>query len=1693
MEEKIDDSCCSLYKISQIADQQIIYLDFNGESAVYRNNDLGITIDIEVEDSGLSNEQKNYILSKLAEIYADSGVVFTAESPADTNEYSTIYVGKSGSFAEYGSFSGISETVDHNNVRKNDNAFVLLDSTDRVAEIIYAISHETGHLLGCIDHGGEGLNAYQCNIYYSKTLSGTISESVNVGSCRRIPYMPCYCHEDVYLFGYADNVTVNSGGSLKIHGVTVQNITVNPGGHFTACCDCVATGIKENGGYVSDSGGDITFAANTFSGIVFENSYATVHTPTTANNITLNESGVLYVFGGTVNNTTINDGGSISCYNGYVNNITVNPGGVIEGYLGSAVIKENGGYVDIVLHDGITFLPNSISNMTLNDNKMVSVHNGTTANNITVNDGVLWVKDGIVDGVILNGGYCHVGFNSHVLGVADRGGTVCNATVNSGGSLAIINDYGLVKGIHLKSGASFSFSGGTVSGKVQIEDGAFVDIDTDETTLDFRVSEHSCSAGYLLNDFSYFDGANISITVAENQKSGIYKLAQNADLAPQTISVYCEETMIAPKQYTWDPDPDSYWDPQWPGYMEFTCADVKYRLYNENGDLYLEVNNKDNLKDVNREKRETVIELPVDAFEGTGLTYTISKNPSWLKIDPSTGKFSGTVGRISDTATGYGKTTFTVIASDADGGKYSRDLELLVIPDLIYNDRKIFNHSLTDLIAEALDKFDPDESSEIFNLSLYSNIGYSFCGVDMLFSDIAVAASETEDSYEFKLKSRLELSLFDFGNAKSQVIIDVGSDTESEKYIKVSTPKDFGSLQFDLVGEMKFTNIVFANGFKLKQGTISVNTEEKTWGGSAELEFAFLKDATISGTFEVSDGKVDSIEVGVSDLNIALGTSGFFLNSISGGLNNISTPKQISLDGKMEFSFGPEIFNNALLSLKVEGSMSKTTLSGSAELTVLNDFIGGGDIDFSLDMTENIAQLSGYFDILGITTVDTVMTVTDKGINLAGTSMVDYSGFGLNYTVSSNVLLQYSLQYNAENHLLIWGEINLFGMQRSIGVKVGFDRSYSLLFGEELIAEIPSAAADSRRNTIQRRRWQIDKTGILILAISGENVSDYTVRANNKDISYQIIQSDDSGNVTLALRVNAGDTIDFSCTTDYEVDICAYQDNSLTSGITTSYSSEQRTVDLQLTTGVLPDNAVVTFYYDNDRYGHDGILLGSSSDGKFHWDIPNITEGDLYFYAVVSGEDTIPAYSSYSEDPVSVEIKQTGTYVSNSGCYYFGKDTLWTSYLYMDSNDFLEVDGGTLQDAYISNGDVILTSGTAIRTSFSVCGTISVDRNFKLIDCEFECEASCNNTYFFNDLSAFNDCTIRIESQGMKDIKFAQNLGSFNGTIDVDISDDKWYKFTLTRDNYVWMDFNQYIRLTEDVFGGYSISTCMFEVSENAIVWENDSADTLPRSGSEYFVASDKTTVFCAVSDGIWGNRYSAKYSGSADIEAHVELEGKNRICDIFVGKKDYNTLLLTDDENGDALFLDDIFSDSCDDIGKTFGRLHLIDQIYAGSGDDIIDLTSSKFDYYLEMKTIIYGGDGNDTIWANNCSNIIFGDAGDDSIAGGSQNDRIIGGAGNDVMHGGGGYDNFYFGGDWGNDIVEQVAGGYVCLHFEDNNGTWDENTLTYTSGSNSVTVIGTTDINLEFETDIAEFDPVFAESASGKISDIKDKTMLA
>ena len=239
-----------------------------------------------------------------------------------------------------------------------------------------------------------------------------------------------------------------------------------------------------------------------------------------------------------------------------------------------------------------------------------------------------------------------------------------------------------------------------------------------------------------------------------------------------------------------------------------------------------------------------------------------------------------------------------------------------------------------------------------------------------------------------------------------------------------------------------------------------------------------------------------------------------------------------------------------------------------------------------------------------------------------------------------------------------------------------------------------------------------------------------------------------------------------------------------------------------------------------------------------------------------------------------------------------------------------------------------------------------------------------------------------------------------------------------------------------------------------------------------------------------WHTGFAAQHQGNANWQGtgeSVDLSGKNQIADVFAGSTDANVLVLTDDSCGDALFLDDIFTA----LGEQ-ARLSQINEIRAGAGNDIIDLTSQQF-AYEGSGTTIYGGSGSDIIWANSGNNILFGDAGSDRLIGGSGDDIIIGGSGRDTMHGGGGNDTFCFGGNWGKDTVEQLEGGSVTLHFENGSmDNWNAETLTYTDGNNTVKVSGVTEVTLVFG-GTAPVAGAFRDAASENIFEDKNKGMIA
>ncbi|MBR2963045.1 MAG: hypothetical protein IKC53_02415, partial [Lentisphaeria bacterium] len=251
--------------------------------------------------------------------------------------------------------------------------------------------------------------------------------------------------------------------------------------------------------------------------------------------------------------------------------------------------------------------------------------------------------------------------------------------------------------------------------------------------------------------------------------------------------------------------------------------------------------------------------------------------------------------------------------------------------------------------------------------------------------------------------------------------------------------------------------------------------------------------------------------------------------------------------------------------------------------------------------------------------------------------------------------------------------------------------------------------------------------------------------------------------------------------------------------------------------------------------------------------------------------------------------------------------------------------------------------------------------------------------------------------------------------------------------------------------GAYScqVTEAGSEFAKDSASWS--SAESAPRQ-----VASNGNgradIFFATVSDSDkWTARYQAKNTVTGET---ASITGKNRIRDTFTGS-DANILYLSDTANGDALFMDDIYSEFGD-----AARLNAIREVRAGAGDDVVDMTTERYAGIPGVsvaRMTVRGGAGDDVIWGAAYNQKLFGDAGNDWIVGSAVDDVIVGGAGDDTLAGGGGNDTFTFGGNWGSDVVSQAATGTVTLWFESGSlANWDEATLTYTDGTNSVVVSG-------------------------------------
>ena len=296
--------------------------------------------------------------------------------------------------------------------------------------------------------------------------------------------------------GFAEQITVQSGGTLFFeNGAGGSAITILKGGWIGAFSFNSDTTI----GKVVQ--GSATLSPN----VILTQSVAFVKSGGSADQINVSEGSIYVSKGGIIT----------SAYADYYGNLYVSSGGCAD-----STYLNNGG---MVVYTG------GVANNTYNM-ETLSVKGGTVNN--TSGGGTMKIYSGGVanNTVVAANQYKNTGLYISSGGVANN--TIASGwvTVYSGG---LAHDTVIHNG-----GGVYISKGGVLGGSTTIDYKGVVSAYAGGI-VDFTVSEHSTTGGYLINDLSRITGTpTYTITTSAEQGTGTYKLAQGAENFNGTITLY---------------------------------------------------------------------------------------------------------------------------------------------------------------------------------------------------------------------------------------------------------------------------------------------------------------------------------------------------------------------------------------------------------------------------------------------------------------------------------------------------------------------------------------------------------------------------------------------------------------------------------------------------------------------------------------------------------------------------------------------------------------------------------------------------------------------------------------------------------------------------------------------------------------------------------------------------------------------------------------------------------------------------------------------------------------------------------------------------------------------------------------------------------------------------------------------------
>ena len=1480
--------------------------------------------------------------------------------------------------------------------------------------------------------------------------------------------------------GTANSTTVSSGGSMYVSSGGIANMVAVCGGSLFVLAGGTATIAMVpfvSGTVTSNEGAIVTYDPGDakvyygnneigvvssadvmtelnieagFSAIVYQDGLldnpfvaggSLIMSGGTANSTTVNAKGSLYISsGGTANNTTVNSGGSLFVSNGgTANNTTVNYRGYASG---------------ITLENGNTFI----------------VSSGGTANKTTVKNGGVFIVEtgGIVTGITIvkDGGY--------VTGIVidqDRGftvssgGTANSTTVFTYGNLTVLSK-GLATNTRIESwGSLYISSGGTAS----------------DTTVNIGQMFVS-SGGYA---------SNVFVLGENHRQEGDVYISGGGVVEDVTVGDYGDYYISSG------------------GTANKTTVNSKGNMEVSGGATATDI-----IENGGYVKLEAGAQATFVAHSFSGLVLSGWSSVDYGYIRDSASVHSGTTAFKTEIYSGGELTAFT--GGDVnDTTVYSGGIFTVSSGGTANN--AIVNSGGT------LTIFKGGTATVAFNPWKGNIASKNGATVTYLERDANIYYGGVKSGIVSKADT---IESFTVGSGNTAIVYSGG-------YANQTTVNSNGT--FHVSGGAVDSTTVNANGsFYVSGGTADSTTVNAS--GTFHVSGGTANNTIVSiggSMFVYNEGKVDNTNV----------SSGAYLSIASGGVTFNTT---ISNGGRFFISSGGTADNTMV---SIGGSMS--VFSGGTATGIIEN---GGFVSIKADAEVSFGShlLSGLVlsNSTASATVHSGTTATNTRIS-AGNLQIYSSGIANETTVYGN------------GCLYIWSGGIVDSVKTYAGGKLSIFSGGTITGKMSFLAGAVFTVEDGAVINFDLTKGSAGDKALLNDWSLVQGTPDYTITVDDKQETgvYKLAEAADEfiGAITVQNvlgeslgTLNLGETIQVGGT-GYTLSL---DDSTLTLAVEAPDTTAPTVSNIQASTTELTNqNVVVTADFGDDegvasalyKLGDNGLWLDYPEGG-----VTVCENGTVYFKAVdaAGNESEVASYAVTNidrtppEKPVAAADVTTPTNMDVLVTATFSADSVVKQYS-LDGENWGTYPGGVLVGTnltvYFRGIDAAGNASEA--ADYAVT---NVDRSAPVITLTGDNQTPATAallTAETDDGSALYYCvddlgwtqytgTITVTANGAYSFRATDAAGN------TAISEILFANIRITApvdlvgaaDRLSWDDpagIGAYVvELSTDEFGHVlaveTVSTAqdLYELPAGTYQWRVKDADGEDWAVGEAFAsenepgaakvvrsnADENDDLFFATANGTWSRIYYARHVGSvgetwSGTGELVSANGKGRIQNLFFGSADPNVLCLTDSENGDAIFLDDVYTELPEELEANTARLLEIHEIRAGAGDDIIDMTSQRFEY-IGDGILLRGGDGNDVLWANKGSNMLFGDAGNDRIIGASGSDVIAGGTGNDSMHGGGGNDVFSFCENWGTDTVEQLATGSVTLWFASGDSkNWDESTLTYTDGTNSVTVKGVSaeQVTLKFGDDGSDQYKMlaaagsFAEFTSQRIFEESQKGMLA